>query len=407
MRSRVILITSVLVLALGACNPVQLPANLTGTPVDISNTPVPSEAVTDISLPTPPDLSGVSAPALLHIAFQDENNGWGVSSSRSGVILRSMDGGITWLNASPPGLTAIDTSIVLSVLDIVTAWVLVPSADFFNGTLYHTSDGGLSWTSVAVPFGEASLQFPDARNGRAMAGRGFTAGSEGVELFQTSDGGASWLSVFNNDPNRPDSSGSLPFSGIKNGLTFLDANTGWVTGTRPVGGEVYLYITHDGGFDWTLQNIPLPTGFEAYQYMPQAPVFFGSDGFLPLMVYLPETTSLLFYWTHNGGTTWTGDPLNTSSLIPPCHYSFSSALRGWCWDGGANLYITSDGAQTWSKTSSSLDLSDRIAQLEFVPGSSTQFTGWALTNVDDTGRSQLYQTTDNGSTWTLLTHNGE
>ena len=56
-----------------------------------------------------------------------------------------------------------------------------------------------------------------------------------MELFQTSDGGATWLSVYNNDPTRPDSSNSLPLSGIKNGMTFLDANTGWVTGTTTSG----------------------------------------------------------------------------------------------------------------------------------------------------------------------------
>ncbi len=50
----------------------------------------------------------------------------------------------------------------------------------------------------------------------------------------------------------------------------------------------------------------------------------------------------------------------------------------------------------------SLDLSDRLAQLEFVTDDTGQFTGWALTSVNDAGVSQLYRTTDNGATWIPL-----
>jgi len=401
MRPRIFFI-SVLVLALRACNPVQLPANLTGTPVGISNTAAPSEAVTCTPLPTLLFIPVVSSPMLVQIAFQDTCNGWGVSSNGSGAILRTVDGGITWLNATPPGLTAIGYSAGLSVLDINTAWVLGPSTDFFNGTLYHTSDGGLTWTSVAVPFGGAGLQFLDASTGRALANRGMALGSNSVELYQTSDGGATWLSVFNNDPTRPDAPGSLPFSGIKNGMTFLDTNIGWVTGTRPVGGEVYLFVTHDGGVSWEQQSVPLPAGYEAYQYMPQAPVFSESVGFLPLMIYLPDNTSLTFFVTHDGGISWTGDPTNATSIVTPGNYAFADDLHGWSWDGGENLYSTIDGAQTWSKKSANLDLTDRLAQLEFIPGSTGQFIGWALASTDDSGLSQLYKTYDNGSTWTPL-----
>jgi photosystem II stability/assembly factor-like uncharacterized protein len=353
-------------------------------------------------LPTPPDLPVVSSPVLVHIDLQDANNGWGIATNDGGYLLRTVDGGATWLNDTPPGLTGIGYSTDLSVLDVNTAWVLIPNADFFTGKLYRTTDGGLTWTSFDVPFGGGSIQFLDASTGLALADRGVGLGSNSVEMYQTSDGGANWLSVFNNDPTRPDSSGSLPLSGIKNGMTFLDANTGWVTGTRPVDGEVYLFVTHDGGISWAQQSIPLPAGYESYQYMPQAPVFFGNDGFLPLVIYLSSTTDFIFYTTHDGGTTWTGDPTNANRIVMPCHYAFADKLHGWCWEGGANLYSTTDGAQTWAGMPTGLDLSGRLAQMEFVPGTTGQFTGWALTSVDDAGRSQLYKTTDSGGTWTPL-----
>jgi photosystem II stability/assembly factor-like uncharacterized protein len=411
MRPKIFLIVSLLLLAMSACNLVQMSSPVMGipviktdspVPVNNSETPTPVATVGSTSLPTPLNMQVVASPALIHIAFLDASNGWGVASNDSGYILRTVDGGTTWLNATPSGLTGIGYSTNLSVLDVNTTWVLVPNADFFTGTLYHTSDGGLTWTSFAVPFGGGVIQFLDASTGSVMADRGAGLGSQSVEVFQTSDGGASWLSVFNDDPTRPDSSDSLPLSGIKNGMTFTDANTGWVTGTRPVDGEVYLFVTHDGGISWEQQSISLPAGYESYQYMPQAPVFFGSDGFLPLVVYKSSTVEFTIYSTHDGGTTWTGDPTNANMVIKPGLYSFADALNGWSWDGGTTLYITSDGAQTWGGMLTSLDLSGRLSQIVFVPGTTGQFTGWALTGLDDAGHSQLYKTTDNGGSWTAL-----
>jgi photosystem II stability/assembly factor-like uncharacterized protein len=403
MHSRIFILFSVLVLvlALGACAPTPTIESATGTPVPIPPTPTAIPTAANTPLPT---ISGAPAisPALVHIAFQDANSGWGIDGNGSGSILRTIDGGKTWVNVTPPGLTGIGYSTGLSVLDVSTAWVLVPNADFFTGKLYHTSDGGLTWSSVDVPFGGGSMQFIDANTGRVLADRGAGAGSQSVEMFQSSDGGATWLSVFNNDPTRPDSSGSLPLSGIKNGMTFLDANTGWVTGSRPMDGDVYLFTTADGGIDWAQQSIPLPAGYESYQFMPQAPVFIGNDGFLPLMIYRSNNPDFIFYTTHDGGKTWSGDPANASQIVPPGQYALADALHGWCWDGGAKLYFTTDGAQTWSSIATSLDLSGSLSKLVFVPRTAGSYTGWALTGPDDTGATHLFQTIDNGATWTAL-----
>jgi photosystem II stability/assembly factor-like uncharacterized protein len=401
MSSRIIILFSVLVMALGACTPTPTIESATGTPVPLPPTPTATQTAANTPLPT---LSGAPAvsPTLVHIGFQDANSGWGIDSKGSGSILRTIDGGKTWVNVTPPGLSGIGYSSGLSVLDVSTAWVLVPNADFFTGKLYHTSDGGLTWASFDVPFGGGPMQFIDSNTGRVLADRGAGAGSQSVEMFQSSDGGATWLSVFNNDPTRPDSSGSLPLSGIKNGMTFLDANTGWVTGSRPMDGDVYLFTTADGGIDWTQQTIPLPAGYDSYQYMPQAPVFFGIDGFLPLMIYRSNNPDIIFFTTHDGGAAWSGDPANASQIVPPGQYAFADALHGWSWDGGAKLFFTSDGAQTWSSISTSLDLNGSLSKLVFVPGTAGSYTGWALTSPDDAGATQLYQTIDNGATWTAM-----
>jgi photosystem II stability/assembly factor-like uncharacterized protein len=339
----------------------------------------------------------VSSPALVRIDFQDANNGWGMAANANGYVLRTVDGGRTWLDASPPGVGGLGLSANLAVLNTQTAWALVPGTDFFSGTLFRTGDGGITWSSNTVPFGGAFIQFQDGSHGRALADRGALAGSEAVELFQTSDGGATWNSVFHNEPGQPSSSNSLPLAGIKNGMTFVDANTGWVTGSIPVDGEIYLYITRDGGVSWSQQSLPLPAGYDAYQSLPQAPVFFGKDGFLPLTIYRRDGTEQTFYRTHDGGLSWSGDPANPELVIKTGQPAFADALHIWCWDGSSSLYSSSDDAQTWSVTKPGLDLEGNLSRLEFVPG----FTGWALTRLDDAGHSQLYRTKD-GLNWTPL-----
>jgi photosystem II stability/assembly factor-like uncharacterized protein len=344
----------------------------------------------------------VESPVLVHIDFQDANNGWGVTNN--GHVLRTMDGGTTWLDATPQDLTSPGYSINLFVLDGNAAWALAPGADYVTGVLYRTSDGGVNWTSYPAPFGGGLIQFLDANTGRVLADRGAGAGSQAVELYRTSDGGVTWTSVFHNDPTQPGASDSLPLSGIKNGMTFRDANTGWVTGSRPVDGEVYLFVTHDGGISWSAQGIPLPADYGTLQFMPQAPVFFGLDGFLPLTVYWPAgNVAMVFYVTHDGGAAWSGDPKDANKVIMmPGLYTFADALHVWSWNGGTDLYFTADGAQMWGGAGAGLDLSDRLSQLESARGANGEFILWVLTGVDDSGHSQLYRSTDGGFNWAPL-----
>ena len=363
----------------------------------LAETPIPS--VTDT--PVPPALPSVASPVLSRIDFQDEIHGWGIAVNKAGYILRTVDGGTTWLNATPQGIGPVGYSTNLVVLNTNTAWVLGPTADLFSGILYRTNDGGITWSSYPVPFDLAFLQFLNASTGRALTVRKAGLGSEAVELFQTSDGGAIWTSVFHDEPGQPGSSDSLPLAGIKNGMTFIDANTGWVTSTSSVDGEIFLYVTHDGGLSWSQQRLPLPAGYQGYHYQPQAPVFFGQDGFLPLKIYLPGSTALTLYGTHNGGLTWSGDPANANMVIQPGLLTLADPIHIWCWDGGRALSFSIDGAQTWKNVTPSLDLSGNLEQLQFVPASDGGFTGWALSRVNDAGQSLLYRTKDS-VTWTLL-----
>ena len=330
----------------------------------------------------------------------DEHNGWGTSESDGIFLLRTQDGGITWLDVTPAGLPETSYAPRLFLLDVNTAWALFSSGDFSNGTLYRTSDGGANWSSNPVPFSWGDLQFLDASTGRILADRGAGAGSNAVELYQTSDGGITWTSVFHNDPSQPGSSDSLPLGGMKSGMTFLDPDTGWATGSRPMEGDIYMFVTHDGGSSWNLQSIPIPPEKAECQFHTFPPVFFGQDGFLPMLLYFPSgPVQQVFYVTHDGGATWTADLTSASQVIvPPGQYSFVDAFIGFSWNGGPSIFITTDGAQTWSVGSTDLDLSDSLSMIDFINGS----IGWALTGPGDSGQSRLYQTSDGGGTWSQI-----
>lgn len=400
MQSRTLHVIGILVVLLSACSPVQTPVFSTAVPSLVSS-PTSLLQATSTSAPAP-NLPPATPSTLVKVACVDASKGWGISADGDGMLLRTVDAGVTWFAATPPGITGLGYSSTLFALDAVHAWVLVSNPDFFTGTLYRTSDGGENWDSFAVPFGGGSLQFLDGNTGRMLADRGAGAGSQVVELFQSSDGGATWLSVFNDDPTRPDASGSLPFSGIKNGMTFLTPDIGWVSGTRPMNGDVFFYKTVDGGIDWENQSIGLPPGYEDYQYMPQAPVFFGQVGFLPLMIYLPDSVVLTFFVTHDGGETWSADPTLPASKTPPGKFSFADDLHGWVWNGEGDISYTLDGAQTWNTLPTDLNLAGNLADLIFRQGTGSQYIGWALSGPDETGHTRLFVTHDNGSTWTPL-----
>lgn len=188
--------------------------------------------------------------------FVDTQHGWlaltGLDASGSIAyrLARTSDGGATWqvtpLSLFAPGdPDALAEAIYLHFVDAQTGWLVVKratSSNFSLGALFRTTDGGQTWTGLALPIGEP-VYF-------VTSDLGWVAGGPaGDQLYRTRDGGQSWqaqpvgqarlkldeslfyrLPTFSDDQN-----GVLPVTVFSSGKARLE-----------------FYLTHDGGNTWTL-----------------------------------------------------------------------------------------------------------------------------------------------------------
>ena len=343
--------------------------------------------------PAPPVLDApvVEAPALVNFHFINELDGWGATQTQ---IVRTNDGGIHWYNVTPPDVTEAGYGIRYFALDADHVWVQIPDFDNYpnSGSLYRTSDGGLSWTKFETPFSAGDIQFLDDQNGWMLADLGVGAGSNAVAVYRTDDGGKSWTLAFNNDPNRAQADDSIPLGGLKAGLTALNTQTAWVYGVVYAPGTVYLYRTEDGGETWSaVTSVPLPEGAEEAELsIDQLEFLTPNDAMLAMRITADES-KMAFYISNDSGNTWSFTP----TFIPSGgSVDFLSATDAVVYNG-EQFYVTRDAAQTWNTISPEIVFGDTFASMDFVNTSS----GWVLTMDPTTQHSTLYRTTDGGSSW--------
>ena len=366
-------------LLLSACS--SLPATTSNQQAETAAQPQ-APAATPVSMATS-IFERVPAPELTQVDMLDGQNGW---AQAEGLVLRTEDGGETWLDVTPQNMPNDPAYAESYFLNEKTGWILLEDVDKPSyGTIYRTTDGGVNWLWKNTPFGRSEIGFLDVEHGYALTDLGSAAGSMGVAIWQTENGGKDFDRVFLHEPGFDD---SLPFSGIKNGITFIDPQHGWVAGSVPEDGRIWLYRTKDGGFSWEAQDLPLPSGYESYQASADAPLFFDNGvGMLPVHLR-GEESGTLFYRTTDSGETW------TATLPVPMRgrYALASADEIILWDGSARFFSSADGGETWDMNATDWQPRDSLRKLDFVSAS----LGWALAD------EELYRTQDGGLTWEKL-----
>lgn len=330
-------------------------------------------------------LNRESGPDLMSIKMIDDMNGWSATSKN---IMRTTNGGATWVDVTPPSVTG---NIRASFFEANYAWAA--TSDDLNSPLYiySTMNGGKDWVKAEPPEkGFPNMQIIDNKNGWLWVSQGVAMHHEEIAILKTTDNGLSWTTVSKTDTQSGDKPGKLPFSGDKTGMVFSDNNTGWMTGEIPMDGYLYFYNTKDGGKTWYAKELPIPENLKNSYFVTQKPVFFSStDGVLPVQVS-GDTMQFIFYITHDGGNSWACGNTVNASADQPFIYDFTDRNTGFG-SNGQYMYTTLDGGFTWQNKKPNISLNG-VTMLDFISSK----TGYAL--LDGT----LFKTTDGGSTWSQI-----
>jgi photosystem II stability/assembly factor-like uncharacterized protein len=388
-------------LASSSCGTLQQVPSRTGTPT-----------ATDTS--TPLSVTAVAIPPIESLQMIDGENGWAWAGSVK--LLRTTDGGQTWIDRTPEGQVSPLGSFFL---DAKTAWLSVYFAGSNRFGLLYTSDGGQIWTQY--PYGgpqtaagvATGLHFTDMRNGWAED-EDVAAGNVYFTLSGTVDGGETWAPI-PITPLQPEIGlppGTVHLCGLCEDRFYYDPGRmiiiyGDMLTMQP-GGSVRIKVSFDLGKIWQTQILPLPEEDADLLVAPDQPVFYDEkNGFLP--VHLVKMNSdgttayqhLALFRTQDGGASWSflpGAPDNLSILPSPQIISPDiQNIFAWC---GNVLCVTQDGAQTWQRVVSNLDFTQSdersVATLDFLDAS----LGWVLMKENDA--TPLYKTIDGGRTWTKI-----
>lgn len=302
--------------------------------------------------------------------------------------------------------------------------VLRPTSTATSLNAYYTSNSGRSWSESPVTTNLSSMLvpptlFPDFRS--ATQGWVLVTGMPATiqmpkAVYETTNGGVSWTPVAL-ETGDGTARGNLSYAGFfPNGIAFNGTSSGFMTAQNAGNQIPPLFHTVDGGRNWQFLQIPVPAGETGRNADTFPPVFFGPHqqrGLLPVQYYGNQGMIITVYRTTDGGLHWSPTPgIRVANAISSHSYSFVSARTGWILVRGVrhlDLFATRNGGLSWTRQRLSISLglaegwSLSSPQIDFV----SRKVGWALVTrycgaclTGTHPRTALFQTRDGGRTWT-------
>jgi photosystem II stability/assembly factor-like uncharacterized protein len=260
-------------------------------------------------------------------------------------------------------------------------------------------------------------------NGWAIGGQNGASN----HVFRTSDGGLTWQDLTPPEPASADPSQPQKAVG-----TFLDDLHGWVVYSNlgPIArSTAYVWFTHDGGATWQYSGLTEPALYQEF-FLPEAPFFLDPQhGWL--LVHVGAGMNHDYYvllGSNDGGQTWETlvSPMNDLSGTQSCSKTglvFATTQNGWmptdCRGVAPVPYLfkTQDGGATWDKVglpapAGTTDLFNQWYCGLHSPLLFTDQAGDFVLKCDQFDNGQkisqyyLYQTKDNGLSWTTYPYPG-
>ncbi|HET9138277.1 oxidoreductase [Actinophytocola sp.] len=224
-------------------------------PLALGLLPATAASATPATAPAAHDLSWRITPTGVTAQFRglsaiSRQVAW--ASGSAGTVLRTTDGGRTWQNVSPPGVTDLQFRDI-EAFDANTA-VILSIGEGEASRVYRTSDGGAHWTesfrnTEPTAFYDC-LAFFDRRHGLALSD---PVGGK-FRVLSTSDGGRSWAVL--PDAGMPAAlAGEFAFAASGQCIATSGDRDAWIA----TGGGAQARVLHsrDRGLTWTASVTPL------------------------------------------------------------------------------------------------------------------------------------------------------
>jgi photosystem II stability/assembly factor-like uncharacterized protein len=268
------------------------------------------------------------------------------ASGARGTVLRSVDGGRTWIADTVPGFTTLDLRAIHALNDGAAFIASAGEAEKGLAKILATGDAGRHW-NVAFSSEQKgvfldAIAFWDARHGIAL--------SDPVDgafvVLVTSDGGRRWNPIPNSNLPRV-LPGEAAFAASGSSLVVHGSRDAWI-GTGG-GGRARMMHTNNRGRSWSVVDVPIhaegaAAGIFALAFLDgQRGIAVGGDYTKPNL----EASSVAL--TNDGGRTW------SPAAAPPAAYLSSVAFASptdVVAVGLAGTFVSRDGGQRWSRTDS-------------------------------------------------------
>jgi len=268
---------------------------------------------------------------------------WAVGNN--GTVFHSFDGGVTWTTSTQ------GSSALRSVFTFTSnVWIVGD-----NGLCYSSTDGGTTWVTQTLAGGASlrSVSFVDLQTGWIAGGNG--------SILKTSNGGASWTLQTSNTTQ------------LLNSITFVDLLTGYTVGTAGT-----VLKTTDGGTSWaSVTQAGWTKDVFSVSASGQSVYIAGADEFC--------------YKSSNGGGTWTKLNFRTDTHADVNDVFAVSPTSACFVGGGGYVRTTTDGGASYGYGIHQLHA--KLNDVFFY----SPTTGWACGEKNNV----VLRTTDGGTTWQL------
>ncbi|GEM_PF-6559772 len=341
---------------------------------------------------TPLTITGYT---LYGVKMLNDTTGWIVGSS--GLILKTTDAGVTWIQQTS-GVSVGLTSV--TVVNASTVWVTGDS----GGTLLSTTNGGTSWASVTTNTGAIlnAVAVPSGTN--------YWVVGSSVTIIRSTDSGSTF-SVFYTD-NSPDlqgidGSGSTVYSSGFGGIVLKSSDAGatWSALSSGITSDLYAMTVVDSTTAWAagvggtiVKTTDGSTWFS--QSSGTSSTLYGMDAVSSSVAWAVGNNGVILKTT--SGTSWSAQASTVSTAL----YAVSAidTSNAVAVGGSGVILVTTNGGTTWTSQTANARLADGTTVLNIASRSIngvhmvSSTTGWVVGSG-----GLILKTTNSGTTWVQQT----